>query len=190
MFLQSEQKREKLFTEFFDFYSEKERWRRSHGLDSVRRALGLICPSQNSGKVDGIIREIKICSLKSWDLCCEFLFLSKILKKILICFWFKIYISPLKYKIKSRNLVYTSCLVEKTTTEHEDALWVLEIHLVVWMSRISGNTCLDIEVWLVIKGYGIPWGKSSSSSEKTRSEWVCKSFTTPSYLKSEDKVFI
>ncbi|CAN7120328.1 unnamed protein product [Brassica rapa subsp. narinosa] len=30
-------------------------------------------------------------------------------------------------------------------------------------------------------------GKSSSSSEKTKSEWVCTSFTTPSYLKSEDK---
>lgn len=46
----------------------------------------------------------------------------------------------------ARNVVYTSSLVEKTTTEHEDALWVLETHLVVWMSRINGNTCLDIEV--------------------------------------------
>ncbi|KAF2571083.1 hypothetical protein F2Q70_00004089 [Brassica cretica] len=36
-------------------------------------------------------------------------------------------------------------------------------------------------------GYGIPLGKSSSSSEKTKSEWVMQSFTTPSYLKSEGK---
>uniref|UniRef100_M4E2M2 Uncharacterized protein n=1 Tax=Brassica campestris TaxID=3711 RepID=M4E2M2_BRACM len=37
----------------------------------------------------------------------------------------------------------------------------------------SGNTCR---------------GEISSSSEKTKSEWVCTSFTTPSYLKSEEKV--
>ncbi|WZY86677.1 hypothetical protein YC2023_033061 [Brassica napus] len=35
-FLASEQKKEKLFTEFFD----EERWRRSHGLDPAHRALG------------------------------------------------------------------------------------------------------------------------------------------------------
>ncbi|KAF3568400.1 hypothetical protein DY000_02014210 [Brassica cretica] len=31
------------------------------------------------------------------------------------------------------------------------------------------------------------WKLTCSSSEKTKSEWVCTSFTTPSYLKSEDK---
>ncbi|CAN7015301.1 unnamed protein product [Brassica rapa subsp. trilocularis] len=64
------------------------------------------------------------------------------------------------YKIKSRNLVCT-CLVEKTTTIDRT-------------SRITVGTLVG--------------GKSAALLRKPNQSGWCTSFTTPSYLKSEEKV--